>query len=306
MQTTLESSIIFSGVGLHSGKSVSLSIKPASENHGILFKRKDIEIGNPIVRARWDYVSKTTLCTRVTNEDGTTISTIEHLMAALAGCGVSNALIEIDSEEVPILDGSAAPFVKGILETGLKIISSSSRIIKITRPVMFENQFGWARLSPFKRPEMEYFIEFDDLVIGKQSKILNMSNGSFVKELCSSRTFCSNKDVETMRRNGLALGGNYSNAVVVDGDKVLSPGGMRYQDEAVRHKMLDAFGDLALAGAPILGKYEGHKAGHFITNSLLRKLFSKPDCYVVENCCEDVFNLLPGSGVNLDEFTAVA
>ena len=196
MQTTLESSIIFSGVGLHSGKSVSLSIKPASKNHGILFKRKDIEIGNPIVRARWDYVSKTTLCTRVTNEDGTAISTIEHLMAALAGCGVSNALIEIDSEEVPILDGSAAPFVKGILETGLKIISSSSRIIKITRPVMFENQFGWARLSPFKRPEMEYFIEFDDLVIGKQSKILNMSNGSFVKELCSSRTFCSNKDVE--------------------------------------------------------------------------------------------------------------
>ena len=306
MQTTLESSIIFSGVGLHSGKSVSLSIKPASKNHGILFKRKDIEIGNPIVRARWDYVSKTTLCTRVTNEDGTAISTIEHLMAALAGCGVSNALIEIDSEEVPILDGSAAPFVKGILETGLKIISPSSRIIKITRPVMFENQFGWARLSPFKRPEMEYFIEFDDLVIGKQSKILNMSNGSFVKELCSSRTFCSNKDVENMRRNGLALGGNYSNALVVDGDKVLSPGGMRYQDEAVRHKMLDAFGDLALAGAPILGKYEGHKAGHFITNSLLRKLFSKPDCYVVENCCEDVFNLLPGSGVNLDEFTAVA
>ena len=306
MQTTLESSITFSGVGLHSGRSVSLSIKPASKNHGILFKRKDIEIGNPIVRARWDYVSETTLCTRVRNEDGTAISTIEHLMAALAGCGVSNALIEIDSEEVPILDGSAAPFVKGILETGLKIISSSSRIIKITRPVMFENQFGWARLSPYKRPEMEYFIEFDDLVIGKQSKILNMSNGSFVKELCSSRTFCSSKDVETMRRNGLALGGNYSNAVVVDGDKVLSPGGMRYQDEAVRHKMLDAFGDLALAGAPILGKYEGHKAGHFITNSLLRKLFSKPDCYVVENCCEDVFNLLPGSGVNLDEFTAVA
>ena len=237
MQTTLESSITFSGVGLHSGNSVSLTIEPASKNHGILFKRKDIEIGNPIVRARWDYVSKTTLCTRVTNEDGTAISTIEHLMAALAGCGVSNALIEIDSEEVPILDGSAAPFVKGILETGLKIISPSSRIIKITRPVIFENQFGWARLSPFKRPEMEYFIDFDDLVIGKQSKILNMSNGSFVKELCSSRTFCSSKDVETMRNNGLALGGNYSNALVVDGDKVLSPGGMRYQDEAVRHKI---------------------------------------------------------------------
>ena len=306
MQTTLESSITFSGKGLHSGRPVTICIKPVSKNHGILFKRTDIEIGNPIVRARWDYVSETTLCTRVRNEDGTTVSTIEHLMAALAGCGVSNALIELDSEEVPILDGSAAPFVKGFLEMGLKIISSSSRIIRITRPVIFRNQFGWARLSPYQRPEMEYFIEFDDLVIGKQSKILNMSNGSFVKELCSSRTFCSNKDVENMRKNGLALGGNYSNAVVVDGNKVLSPGGMRYKDEAVRHKMLDAFGDLALAGAPILGKYEGHKAGHFITNSLLRKLFSKPDCYVVENCCTDVFNVLPGSGVNLDEFTAVA
>ena len=143
-------------------------------------------------------------------------------------------------------------------------------------------------------------------MIGKQSKVLNMSNGSFVKELCSSRTFCSNKDVEIMRENGLALGGNFANAVVVDGDKVLSPGGMRYQDEAVRHKMLDAFGDLALAGAPILGKYEGHKAGHFITNSLLRKLFSKPDSYTVESCCEEVFNVLPGSGVDLAEFTATA
>ena len=215
-------------------------------------------------------------------------------------------IIEIDNEEVPILDGSAAPFVKQILEVGLKTISSSSRIIRITRPVIFENQSGWASLTPFDRPEMEYFIDFDDCVIGKQSKILNMSNGSFVKELCSSRTFCSNKDVETMRENGLALGGNFTNAVVVDGDKVLSPGGMRYQDEAVRHKMLDAFGDLALAGAPILGKYEGHKAGHFITNSLLRKLFSKPDSYTVENCSEEVFNVLPGSGVDLAEFTAVA
>ena len=258
------------------------------------------------MRARWDYVSETTLCTKLKNEDGTAISTIEHLMAALAGCGVTNALIEINSEEVPILDGSAAPFVKQILEVGLKTISSSSRIIRITRPVIFENQSGWASLTPYDRPEMEYFIDFDDCVIGKQSKILNMSNGSFVKELCSSRTFCSNKDVETMRENGLALGGNFTNAVVVDGDKVLSPGGMRYQDEAVRHKMLDAFGDLALAGAPILGKYEGHKAGHFITNSLLRKLFSKPDSYTVENCSEEVFNVLPGSGVDLTEFTAVA
>ena len=198
MQTTLESSITFSGIGLHSGRDVSLTLKPAPENHGILFERRDIQIGNPVVRARWDYVSETTLCTKLMNEDGTAISTIEHLMAALAGCGVTNTLIEIDSEEVPILDGSAAPFVKQILEVGIKTISSSSRIIRITRPVIFENQSGWASLTPYNRPEMEYFIDFDDCVIGKQSKILNMSNGSFVKELCSSRTFCSNKAVKTM------------------------------------------------------------------------------------------------------------
>ena len=136
MQTTLESSITFSGIGLHSGRDVTLTLKPAPENHGILFERSDIQIGNPIVRARWDYVSETTLCTKLKNEDGTAISTIEHLMAALAGCGVTNALIEINSEEVPILDGSAAPFVKQILNVGLKKISSSSRIIRITRPVI--------------------------------------------------------------------------------------------------------------------------------------------------------------------------
>ena len=306
MQTTLENSVTFSGVGLHSGILANLTLKPAPVNHGILFKRVDIVTGNPLVRARWDYVSDTTLSTRLKNEDGTMVSTVEHLMAALAGCGVTNALIELDSEEVPILDGSAAPFVKGILEVGLNNISSLSRIIKIIKPVIFKSEFGWARLSPHQCPEMEYFIEFDDRAIGIQSKTLNMSNGSFVKELSSSRTFCSSKDVETMRENGLALGGNYSNALVFEDDKVLSPGGMRYQDEAVRHKMLDAFGDLALAGAPILGKYEGHKAGHFITNSLLRKLFATPGSYVVEDCCEEIFSVLPGSGVNLEEVTAVA
>ena len=172
MQTTLENSVTFSGVGLHSGILANLTLKPAPVNHGILFKRVDIVTGNPLVRARWDYVSDTTLSTRLKNEDGTMVSTVEHLMAALAGCGVTNALIELDTEEVPILDGSAALFVKGILEVGLNHISSSSRIIKIIKPVIFKNEFGWARLSPHQRPEMEYFIEFDDRAIGMQSNCL--------------------------------------------------------------------------------------------------------------------------------------
>ena len=175
MQTTLENSVTFSGVGLHSGILSNLTLKPAPVNHGILFKRVDIVLGNPLVRARWDYVSDTTLSTRLKNEDGTMVSTVEHLMAALAGCGVTNALIELDTEEVPILDGSAAPFVKGILEVGLNNISSLSRIIKIIKPVIFKSEFGWARLSPHQCPEMEYFIEFDDRAIGIQSKTLNMS-----------------------------------------------------------------------------------------------------------------------------------
>jgi UDP-3-O-[3-hydroxymyristoyl] N-acetylglucosamine deacetylase len=240
------------------------------------------------------------------NDLGAEVSTVEHVMAALAGCGVHNALIEVDGPEFPILDGSAVPFVRAILGAGVISLDVPVRAIRILAPVEFKTDQGWARFEPSDAPEMQFAIDFADKAIGKQSKSLNLSNGSFVRELCDSRTFCRNSDVETMRAAGLALGGTMENAVVVDGDQILSPGGLRHADEAVRHKMLDALGDMALAGAPIIGRYVGHRAGHALTNSLLRAMFANPKCFEVVTCDHDTAALLPGAGAHLDEVCAVA
>ncbi|MCR8546483.1 UDP-3-O-acyl-N-acetylglucosamine deacetylase [Salipiger sp. P9] len=309
MQTTLRSAVTFQGVGLHSGKPARMTIRPAMAEHGIWFKRTDILLGDTLVPARWDAVEVTPLCTRIVNGAGVSVSTIEHVMAALAGCGVHNALIEIDGPEVPILDGSAAPFVRGILARGVRELRAPVRAIEVLLPVSVHTAKGWARLSPAAPgagPSMDFHIDFDDAAIGTQEKSVNLANGTFVRELCDSRTFCRQADVETMQANGLALGGTYENAVVVDGARVLSPGGLRHADEAVRHKMLDALGDLFTAGAPIIGHYEGHKAGHAITNMLLRELFSTPDAFRVTLCDSDIAARLPGAGVERDEIPAVA
>ena len=306
MQTTLSTSLTFSDIGLHSGAPVTLRIHPAAADHGIWIKRTDITIGDPLIAARWDNVEQTQLCTKLVNDLGGEVSTVEHVMAALAGCGVHNALIEVDGPEFPILDGSAVPFVRAILRAGVVALDVPVRAIRILAPVEFKTDQGWARFEPSDAPEMQFAIDFADRAIGKQSKSLNLSNGSFVRELCDSRTFCRNSDVETLRANGLALGGTLENAVVVDGDQILSPGGLRHADEAVRHKMLDALGDLALAGAPIIGRYVGHRAGHALTNSLLRAMFANSKCFEVVTCDHDTAALLPGAGAHLDEVCAVA
>ena len=306
MQTTIKSAAAFHGVGLHSGKLARLVIHPASAEHGIWFKRSDIHLGDRLVPARWDAVHQTPLCTLIKNAQGVSVSTIEHVMAALAGCGVHNALIEIDGPEVPILDGSAAAFVHGILSRGIVQLNAPVRAIEILQPVEVRNGDAWARLEPSETLTIDFAIEFDDGAIGTQRKVLNMANGSFVRELCDSRTFCRQADVDAMRAQGLALGGTLENAVVVDGDNVLSPGGLRHFDEAVRHKMLDALGDLALAGAPIIGAYIGHRAGHALTNDLLRKLMQVPGAFRMIVCDGDTAARLPGAGVHLGEMHAVA
>ncbi|MCF3593585.1 UDP-3-O-acyl-N-acetylglucosamine deacetylase [Rhodobacteraceae bacterium LMO-12] len=306
MQTTIKSAVAFQGVGLHSGKPARLVIHPASAEHGIWFKRSDIHLGDRLVPARWNVVNQTPLCTRIENAQGVSVSTIEHVMAALAGCGVYNALIEIDGPEVPILDGSAAAFVRGILSRGIVQLNAPVRAIEILQAVEVRNGDAWARLEPSETLTIDFSIEFDDAAIGTQRKVLNMSNGSFVRELCDSRTFCRQADVDAMRAQGLALGGTLENAVVVDGEEVLSPGGLRHSDEAVRHKMLDALGDLALAGAPIIGAYTGHRAGHALTNDLLHKLMQTPGAFRMIVCDAEISAQLPGAGVHLDELTAVA
>ena len=298
MQTTLKSSVSFDGVGLHSGRAAKITLHPASAEHGIWFRRRDVTDRDPLVPAHWSSVVPAELATRLANADGVTVSTVEHLMAAIAGTGLSNVLVELDGPEVPILDGSAAPFVAGILSRGLRRQAAPVRVLEVLETVEVRNGRSYARLSPSDTLEIVFEIEFADQAIGHQKKRLSMSNGSFVHELCDSRTFCRLADVDAMQENGLALGGQPGiNAVVFDGDRVMSPGGLRHPDEPVRHKMLDALGDLALAGAPVIGRYEGHRAGHAMTNALLRTLFARPGAVRMVECDDACAARLPGAGL---------
>lgn len=296
MQATLKSRCVFTGVGLHSGAPARLEIHPAPAGFGIMFRRTDL---NPSVDipARWDRVTPSKLCTLMDNGQGVTLSTVEHIMAALAGTGIHNALVSVDGPEVPILDGSAAPFVRGILRAGIQIQAQPLRAIRVLRPVEVREGEAFARLTPADHLEIDFEIDFTDAAIGHQEKVLDMANGAFLRELADSRTFCRQADVDAMRKNGLALGGTYMNAVVVDGARVLTPGGLRHADEAVRHKMLDAMGDLALAGAPLLARYTGHRAGHAMTNRLLRALFADPTAWEWVTCSDEMESRLPGAGV---------
>jgi UDP-3-O-[3-hydroxymyristoyl] N-acetylglucosamine deacetylase len=305
VQTTLKSDVIFEGIGLHSGAAVRVILHPAAGTTGVVFRRTDVT-GMPKLPARWNDVIVSPLNTRLTNADGVTVSTIEHLMAALAGCGVHNVLVDIDGPEVPILDGSAASFVRGIVEVGLRRLSAPLRAIKVLHDVSVSHGDATATLSPSTTLQIDFEIAFDDAAIGRQKKTLNMANGAFVRELCDSRTFCRSADVDAMRANGLALGGSVENAVVVDGDQVLTPGGLRHADEAVRHKMLDALGDLYTAGAPILGRYTGTRSGHALTNKLLRALFAQPDAWRWVDCDVKTAARLPGVGVSMADLDAVA
>ncbi len=276
MQTTLATTVRFDGVGLHSGRAVVMEIHPAGADTGVVFERVDLD--GRMVPARWDVVTPSKLCTLV-EAGGVSVSTIEHVMAALAGTGVHNARITLDGPEVPILDGSSEPFVSAIIAAGLVALGAPLRALKLLKAVEVVEGEAVARIEPARGFEMEFHIDFADAAIGRQDKAMSLANGAFVRELMDSRTFCRASDVELMRANGLALGGTYENAVVVDGDKVLSPGGLRHADEAVRHKMLDALGDLALAGGPILGRYTGNRAGHAMTNKLLRAVFADDTAY---------------------------
>lgn len=306
MQTTLKNAISLVGTGLHSGRPARLRLLPASAEYGIWFRRMDVTDRENLIAARYDNVTDTSLCTRISNEAGVDVSTIEHLMAALMGCGIHNVLVEIDGPEVPIMDGSSDRFVREILTAGIQVLNAPVRVIRVTQRIEIEQDGVQVSIEPYDNLEIDFSIDFPDPAIGRQTKKLNMANGAFVRELCNSRTFCRQSDVDWMRSNGLALGGTLNNAIVVDGDKVLSPGGLRHQDEYVRHKMLDALGDLALAGAPIIGRYHGIKAGHAATNALLRKLFANPMAYEMVTCDTLTATKLPGVGVKPSDMNLVA
>ena len=306
MQTTLDRSVSFSGTGLHSGRPVTMRIDPAPAGQGVLFRRTDPVAGNPVVPARWDRVAVSPLNTRIANDDGVTVSTIEHLMAALAGTGIHNATVAINGPEVPVMDGSAADFARGLIAAGRRELPASLHAIRILRPVEVTEGDVTARLSPATTMQIDFTIDFPDAAIGRQTRVLDLANGAFLRALASSRTFCRLADIEAMHARGLALGGTFDNAVVFDGARVLTPGGLRHPDEAVRHKMLDALGDLATAGAPIIGRYTGIRAGHAVTNRLLRALFATPEAFRLVRVDRAMMARLPGAGITEADLDAVA
>ncbi|MFS4437336.1 UDP-3-O-acyl-N-acetylglucosamine deacetylase [Paracoccaceae bacterium GXU_MW_L88] len=301
MQTTLKKSVTLIGTGLHSGRPVRMTIAPQPADFGIWFRRTDAQGNDTLIPALYDSVENTTLCTRIAGENGVTLSTIEHIMAALAGCGVHNALVSVDGPEVPIMDGSSQRFVRAIREAGLRRLDAPLYAIEILKPVRYEDGAASAELHPHDGFAIDFTIDFDDAAIGHQEIKLDMSNGQFMRELSDCRTFCRRGDVDMMQQNGLALGGGLENAVVVEGDKVLNPEGFRRSNECVRHKALDAVGDLGLAGHPILGHYIGNRAGHGITNRLLHTLFAQPDAWRLVEVSPETARKLPGGVAALTE-----
>ncbi len=276
MHRTISEPVSFTGIGLHGGQPARLVLMPAAAGSGISFVRSDVDATHSVIPARYDLVTDTRLCTKVTNEHDVSVSTVEHLMAALAGCGVSDVVAWIDGPEVPILDGSSLPFVRELNRIGLRDLNVSRRAIRVLKPVTVEKDGRTAMLKPCERTEVAVTIRFDDPAIGEQAYELALDGSRFASELSDCRTFCMLSDVEQLRKIGLARGGGLENAIVVDKGRVLNPEGLRRADEFVRHKVLDAIGDLALAGAPIIGRYEGVLSGHEMTNLLLRALFAAP------------------------------
>jgi len=272
-QHTLKDEINFSGIGLHIGKKVNLTLKPALPNTGIVFRRTDIPHSEP-TRAILANVTDGNLATTIGN-NGTGINTIEHLLAALAGLGIDNVLIEIDAPEIPILDGSAKPFVNYLKAAGLKHQNTLKKFVVIKEPIMVRCDNKFIEAYPSDHLIIDYTIEFDHPMIGNQSLRWEFSHKNFIEEICSARTFCLRKDVETLRANGFARGGSLENAVVVDKNGILNKEGLRFPDEFVRHKILDLIGDLSLLGHPIIGHIKAFKSGHLLNHHFLRKVLNQ-------------------------------
>ena len=278
-QRTLQESIRSTGVGLHSGNKVTMQLSPAPVDTGIVFRRTDL---SPIrdIPARADQVDETDLSTSLGRGEFQ-VTTVEHLLSALCGLGIDNAFIEIDSPEVPIMDGSAGPFVYLLQTAGVQEQPAAKRFIRVTREITVSDGDKVATLRPYEGFRVTFAIDFDHPVFKEQigHAALDISSEAFVREISRARTFGFVHEFEYMRSRGLARGGSVDNAIVVDDYRILNEGGLRYDDEFVKHKMLDAIGDLYLAGYQLLAEYEGVKSGHALNNQLVRALFEQPECW---------------------------
>ena len=286
-QKTINAVVNFSGVGLHSGKVVNLCLRPAEPNSGILFKRTDLTQNN-IVYPNFNNVTNTSLNTTISNEFGVKVSTIEHLMGALFGLGIDNALIEIDNEEVPILDGSAKTFVKKIFESGIKSSQTPIKIIEIRKKVEFKDGQRFISIEPSKLSlNIDFELKYKNSVIGSQRNKVKVYEDD-LKDIFSSRTFCLFEDIEQIKKMGLAKGGSLENAIVVKENEILNKDGLRNKKEFVNHKILDCIGDLYTCGYRMLADVKCSQGGHYLTNELLRKVFSNQENFAVLEIKEKV------------------
>lgn len=281
-QRTLKTSVTTLGVGLHRGEKVRITLRPAPANTGIVFRRVDLDpvVDMPISP---EAVTDTTMCTCMTNADGVTVSTVEHLMSALAGLGIDNVIVELDANEVPIVDGSASPFIMLIEEAGIEELKAAKKFIRIDKPIRVEVGDKWAEILPHNGFKLDFAIEFPHPAISstKQHVSMDFSSQTFITEVSRARTFGFMKDFEYLRANNLALGANFDNAVVLDEFQVLNANGLRYDDEFVMHKILDAIGDLYMAGLPLLGHFRSFKTGHALNNLLLREILKQTDSWTL-------------------------
>ncbi len=283
-QKTLRNSISCTGVGVHSGNVVNMTLKPAAAGTGIVFRRTDVDPAVADIPARFDAATELVMCTTIANDAGVKVATIEHLMAAFSGSSVDNAIVELDGPEVPVMDGSSAPFIFLIECADVVEQSSPRQFIKVLKEVSVRNAEAIATLSPGDNMSVSFEIAFENKRIGQQNCSFNLRNGIFKNEIARARTFGFVSEIEQLKAMGLAKGGSLDNAIVLSGDEILNEEGLRYQDEFVRHKALDAIGDLYLAGAPIIGQFQGVRSGHALNNKLLHEFLSDESawCYTTE------------------------
>lgn len=285
-QRTIKQLVKTVGVGLHSGTKVELTLRPAAPNTGIVFRRVDLDPPADLP-ATATCVGDTRLASTLDNKKGAKVSTVEHLMSACAGLGIDNLYVDLTAEEIPIMDGSASSFVFLLQQAGLEEQNVPKKFIRVKKPVEVREGQGhqekWARLDPYNGFKLKFFIEFNHPAIDSTGQLAEVDFGveSYVKEVARARTFGFMQDVETLRGMGLARGGSLENAIVMDEYRILNPDGLRYDNEFVRHKILDAIGDLYLVGHPLLASYTAHKSGHALNNQLLRALLAQPDAYEI-------------------------
>lgn len=287
-RTTLTSPAVCAGVGLHTGARVRMALKPAPVGSGIVFERSDLDVDDARIPARRDYVRSTDLGTTLVNDAGASAATVEHLMAAFAGLGVDDVIIELDGPEVPAMDGSSAPFVELMLHAGLKSSPAPRRAIQVLKPVQVQDGARHAEFLPALKPAIDVVIDFDDPAIGRQHFAFEVGREAFADLVAPARTFGFRRDLNMLLKNGLARGGSMDNAVVLDDGKVANPEGLRFADEFVRHKALDALGDLYLAGAPILGLYRAERPGHGLNAKAVDALLSDMSAWRWTNMAEVV------------------